>query len=201
MKKNIISFLNLSILVLCTSCSVTEQAEEFSDLNFVQWGEGNRIQYFNLESLENNSELVVVGTFIEDSTQDVKYKNMDFFGKEVLFSVQSFNEIEITKVFKGDVNVGDTLTICQNYAVVEDRFVTESALTPMMKGDTWIFFLEPSHIGEYYYYVCDSEGRYPVKDFTYTRIALTENEDLGVYDAKDFKEEIYNEILEKYDLS
>ena len=199
MKKFVAVFFILGILTLFTSCAAADETEEFSDLNFVQWGEGNRIQYFNLESLENNSELVVVGTFIEDSTQDVKYKYMDFFGKEVLFSVQSFNQIEITKVFKGDFNVGDTLTICQNYAVVEDRFVTESALTPMMKGDTWIFFLEPSQIGEYYYYVCDSDGRYPVKDFTYKRIALTENEDLGVYDAKDFKEEIYNQILEKYD--
>ncbi|MBD5114250.1 MAG: hypothetical protein HDT46_03480 [Ruminococcaceae bacterium] len=199
MKKIIISFLTLSILILFTSCSVTEETEEFSNLNFVQWGEGNYLQFFDLESLENYSEIVVVGTFIEESTQEIKYKYMDIFDKEVLFSVKSFNEIEITKVFKGDVNVGDTLKIGQEYAVVEDRFVTESALTPMMKGDTWIFFLEPSDNGEYYYCVSYSEGRYPVKDFVYTRIALTENEDLGVYDVKDFKEEIYNEILEKYD--
>ena len=199
MKKIIISFLTLSILILFTSCSVTEETEEFSNLNFVQWGEGNYLQFFDLESLENYSEIVVVGTFIEESTQEIKYKYMDIFDKEVLFSVKSFNEIEITKVFKGDVNVGDTLKIGQEYAVVEDRFVTESALTPMMKGDTWIFFLEPSDNGEYYYCVSYSEGRYPVKDFVYTRIALTENEDLGVYDMKDFKEEIYNEILEKYD--
>ena len=199
MKKIIISFLTLSILILFTSCSVTEETEEFSNLNFVQWGEGNYLQFFDLESLENYSEIVVVGTFFEESTQEIKYKYMDIFDKEVLFSVKSFNEIEITKVFKGDVNVGDTLKIGQEYAVVEDRFVTESALTPMMKGDTWIFFLEPSDNGEYYYCVSYSEGRYPVKDFVYTRIALTENEDLGVYDVKDFKEEIYNEILEKYD--
>lgn len=59
----------------------------------------------------------------------------------------------------------------------------------------------PSDNGEYYFCTGDSDGRYPVKDFAYKRIALTENEDLGVFDEKDFKDEIYNEILEKYDLS
>ncbi|MBD5103545.1 MAG: hypothetical protein HDT47_01625 [Ruminococcaceae bacterium] len=200
MKKFMISFLTLSILVLFTSCSASEDTLEFSDLNFVQWGEGNYLQFFDLESLESYSEIAVVGTFIEDSTQEIKYKYMDVFDKEVVFSVKSFNEIEITKVLKGNVDVGDTLKICQEYAVVDDKFVTESALTPMMNGDTWIFFLEPSDNGEYYFCVGYSEGRYPVKDSVYKRIALTENENLGVFDEKDFKEEIYNEILEKYDL-
>ena len=200
MKKIIIAFLTLSVLALFTSCSVTEQAEEFLDLNLVQLGEGNRLNFFDLESLESHSEIVVVGTFVEDSTQELTYQYEEFFGKEILAFVDSFNNIEVTRVLKGDVNVGDTLTICQNYAVVEDRFVTYSALTPMMKGDTWIFFLGSSDNGEYYFCTSDSDGRYPVKDFTYKRIALTENEDLGVYDAKDFNEEIYNEILEKYDI-
>ena len=162
-------------------------------------GEGNRLNFFDLESLESHSEIVVVGTFVEDSTQELTYQYEEFFGKEILAFVDSFNNIEVTKVFQGDVNVGDTLTICQDYAVVEDRFVTYSALTPMMKGDTGIFFLGSSDNGEHYFCTSDSDGRYPVKDFTYTRIALTENEDLGVYDKVDFNEEIYNEILDKYD--
>ena len=199
MKKIVAVFFILGILTLFTSCVAADETEEFSDLNLVQLGEGNRLNFFDLESLESHSEIVVVGTFVEDSTQELTYQYEEFFGKEILAFVDSFNNIEVTKVFKGDVNVGDTLTICQNYAVVEDRFVTYSALTPMMKGDTWIFFLGSSDNGEYYFCTSDSDGRYPVKDFTYTRIALTENEDLGVYEVKDFKEEIYNEILEKYD--
>lgn len=197
--KFIVSF-TVIILVLFTSCSVSEDTEEFSDLNLVQWGEGNRLNFFDLESLESHSEIAVIGTFTEDSTQKLTYQYEEYFGKEILAFVKSFNNIEVTKVLKGNVNEGDILKIGQNYAVVDDRLITDSALTPMMKGDTWIFFLVPSDNGEYYFCTGDSDGRYPVKDYTYTRIALTENENLGVFDEKDFKEEIYNEILEKYDL-
>ncbi|MBD5103544.1 MAG: hypothetical protein HDT47_01620 [Ruminococcaceae bacterium] len=200
MRNKFIVFLILSILILFTSCGTAENTEEFSDLRLVKWGEGNRLEFFDLESLERCSEIVVVGTFIDDATQNVKYKYDDFFGKEILFTVKSLNTIEVTKAFKGDVDVGDTLQVAQEYAIVEDRLVTDSSLTPMMKGDTWLFFLNKGN-RDFCFCTSDSDGRYPVKDFTYTRIALTENEDLGVYDKEDFKEEIYNEILEKYDLS
>ena len=198
MKKFLIAFLTVSILTLFTSCAAFENAEEFSDLELVKRGEGNRLEFFDLESLERCSEIVVVGTFIDDATQNVKYKYDDFFGREILFTVKSLNTIEVTKVFKGDVDVGSTLQIAQEYAIVEDRLVTDSNLTPMMNGDTWLFFLNKGN-RDFCFCTSDSDGRYPVKDFTYTRIALTENEDLGVYDKEDFKEDIYKEILKKYD--
>lgn len=200
MRKIIVAFLLIvCTLTMLTSCSTSETTEAFSDLSLVKGGEHNRFPFYDLEQLERCSEIAVVGTFIEETTQETKYKYSDFFGKDILFTVKSFNTIEVTQVLKGNVNVGDTIKICQNYAVIEDRFVTDSALTPMMKGDTWIFFLEPNDNGEYYFCTSDSDGRYPVKDFSYARIALTENEDLGVFDESDFKKEIYEEILEKYE--
>lgn len=199
MKKYIIVLLAICTLTMLASCSASEATEAFADLELVRWGEGNRFPFYNLEHLERCSEIVVVGTFIEDSTQELTYRYEEIFDKEILTYVQSFNHIEVKQVFKGDVNVGDTIKICQPYAIVDDRFVTDSALTPMMKGDTWIFFLEPSDNGEHYFCTSDSDGRYPVKDFSYARIALTENEDLGVFDESDFKKEIYEEILEKYE--
>lgn len=201
MKKIIISFLTLSILVLFTSCSVTEETEEFSDLTLLNTSDdGNRLSFFDLESLESHSKIAVVGTFTDDSTQELTYRHEDIFGKDILAFVKSFNNIEVTKVLKGDVNEGDILKIGQNYAVVDDRLITDSALTPMMKGDTWIFFLVPSDNGEYYFCTGDSDGRYPVKNCEYAKIALTDNEELGVYDKKCFNEDIYNELLKKYEL-
>lgn len=201
MKKIIISFLTLSILVLFASCSVTEETEEFSDLTLLNTSDdGNRLPFFDLESLESHSKIAVVGTFTDDSTQELTYRYEDIFGKDILAFVKSFNNIEVTKVLKGDVNEGDILKIGQNYAVVDDRLITDSALTPMMKGDTWIFFLVPSDSGEYYFCTGDSDGRYPVKNCEYAKIALTKNEELGVYDKKCFNEDIYNELLKKYEL-
>lgn len=120
MKKIIISFLTLSILVLFTSCSVTEETEKFSDLTLLNTSDdGNRLPFFDLESLESHSKIAVVGTFTDDSTQELTYRYEDIFGKDILAFVKSFNNIEVTKVLKGDVNEGDILKIGQNYAVVE----------------------------------------------------------------------------------
>ncbi|MCM1055173.1 MAG: hypothetical protein NC394_06595 [Bacteroides sp.] len=198
----IVSALMLAVfLTVLSSCSAPEQAEELSDLELVLLDEGNYLRFYDLEALEDHSEIVAVGTFAENSAQEVKYKYMEYFDKEVVFSVMSFNEIKVEKVIKGDVKEGDTLKIGQEYAEKDGRFISESALTPMMKGDKWLFFLEPSDSGEFYFCVGYSEGRYPVKDTSYKRIALTENEDLGVFNEKDFNYDIYNEILERYDLS
>lgn len=203
--KKIISVLLAGILCsLCTltlaSCneSNSEHSEEFSGLEFQKFDEGNRIIYKNLENLENDSDLIVVGTFIGDAKQEEVYTYESHFEKEILSFVVSQNNIEISKVIKGDVSVGDEIVLKQLYGVIDDQFMTDSNLTPMLKEDTWLFFLSKNNDGAYY---CtgDNDGRYPLKNFSYRRIALTDNEDLGVYNKEDFREDIYSEILEKYD--
>lgn len=197
-KKTFIISLVISILTMFPSCAPSEPEEAFTGLSFLSGGEADRFPFYDLETLERCSEIAVVGTFTEDSTQKLSYEYEEVFDKEILTFVQSFNYIEVKQVLKGNVSEGDRLKICQPYAVVDDQFISESALTPMMKGDTWIFFLGPSDNGEHYFCTSDSDGRYPLKGSNYTRITFTDNEDLGVYDKSDFNEEIYNEILEKY---
>lgn len=202
--KKAVSIILIAVISLTFSACSTVSAEnnDFSGIELIDlWGLVNRIKFYDLETIEKFSDVIVIGTFTDEARQEEKYHNDDRFGKDVLIDVISFNTIEVSKVLQGDVKVGDTLTVAQEYGVVDNRLITFSEMTPMMKGDTWIFFLLQNE-GDDTFYWCtgDSDGRYPVKACEYARIALTDNEKLGVYDKKCFNEDIYNELLEKYDL-
>lgn len=197
------NFLILLIGVLCTaaltSCSgQVPTDEEFVGLELVEWEEGNRLQYFTLEDVEEKSDLILIGRFTGDAVQEEVYQYDDHFQKDIVIFTKSKNTLEILKVYSGDVNEGDSITVTQYYGVYDDSLTTDSKLTPMLNGDTWLFFLSAMKDGTY---CCtgDNDGRYPLQNANYRKIALTDNEQLGVYHKEDFREDIYGEILEKYD--
>ncbi|HBH94604.1 MAG TPA: hypothetical protein DDX91_02565 [Ruminococcaceae bacterium] len=190
-------------LAACSNAASTFN-DDFTGLEFTDWGRPNRKVYNDLGELEKDSDLVVIGTFVKNAEQKETY--LEEFDKKTLTAVFSTNYIEISKVIKGDAKAGDTVPVKQNYGVHENKYVTTSGLTPMIKGDSWLFFLkeerkeeEPAGTG-IYMCVGDSDGRYPLENFSYKKIALTDNEKLGVFEEYDFRREIYKEIVDKYDL-
>ena len=199
----------ISIITACAACVLTltacnttptKIADDFSDTELVRWGEYDGLVYYSLEELEKDCDVAVVGTFVEDSTQEIKYDYLEPFQKEVITHVMSFNTIEVQEVLMGDINVGDILTVRQDYAVVDGQLITLSSLTPMVKNDTWVFFLFNNYDSGIYMCCGDSDGRYPISSSTNKTLAITKNSNLGVYDKYDFKSGIYNEILEKYNI-
>ena len=199
----------ISIIAACVVCVLTftacnttptESAYDFSDVELVQWGEADRKVYFSLEELEERCDIAVVGTFIEDSAPDITYQYDYGFGKDIIVSVRSLNTVEVEQVLVGDIDVGDTITVAQRYGVVDGRLITSSDLTPMVKGDTWIFFLYNNYDSGIYVCCGDSDGRYPVPNSDNQVLAISEYSDLGVYNRSNFKSGIYSEILEKYNV-
>ena len=189
-----------ALCVSLTACSQTpkEIPKDFSGIELLKWGETDRRVYDDLETLEESSDLVVVGTFIEDSVQDLDYHYSEFFGKDILANVESINTIKVSRVIKGDVKEGDTVKIGQGYAVEDGQLITFSDLTPMVNGDTWVFFLSTANDCGYYWCTGDSDGRYPVSTVQNQSLAVSEYSALGVYDRQNFKDEIYGELVEKY---
>ncbi len=187
-----------AILTSCSGETITNAEEEFSGLELVEWGEGNSLSYFDLEDIEKDSDIIAIGKFTGDAVREEVYQYDDHFQKDILTFVKSKNAVEILKVFSGGIKVGDDVTVTQYYGAYETELVTDSKLTPMLKDDTWLFFLTQKDDGTYY---CtgDNAGRYPLKNANYRKIALTDNEDFGVYHKEDFREDIYTEILDKYD--
>lgn len=200
MKKAVSIILVAVVSLMFSACStVSTETIVFLDIELVKLGEENRIEYFDLGTIEKSSDVIVIGTFTDYTRQEEKYQYDDRFDKDVLTDFASYNTIEISQVIQGDVKVGDTLIVAQEYAVVDKKLLTYSKLTPMIKGDTWIFFLfegDSDSDDTFYWCTGDSDGRYPVKDCENSIIS----QELGVYDKSDFNEAIYNELLEKYDL-
>ena len=166
MKKYFLPILSIMYILTFTACTgkSLDNTEEFSDLELAEWGELNQMVYNDLEHLEKDSDIIVVGTFKEDSEQKEVFQYDSHFEKEVLSTVISTNYIEVSKVIKGSVNVGDAIPVTQDYGIVDNQLVTTSRLTPMLKGDTWIFFLSENtselRAGKFR---CtgDNDGRYP----------------------------------------
>lgn len=210
MKKIFSVFAACAVCAMLTACSgATENADiselsekmfAFDDLKLVRPGMMDRIVFDDLESLEKFSEIAVAGKFTGDAEQDVSYEYSAKFGKDIVTNVRSYNNIEVTRVLFGDVNVGDNLKIGQSYGVVDGQLISFDELTPMQKGDEWIFFLRYEPEIESSYWCCgDSDGRYPIPSAENAPMPLSDSPDLGVYNDEDFNRDIYNEIIEKYD--
>lgn len=205
----IAAFVTCAALTACGSTpknsdgsSVSQKADMFSGLKLKQVGITDRIVFYTLDELEEFSHIAVVGKFIGDADQEVKYEYEPTFEKEIITDITSTNTIEVTKVLMGDVNVGDKLSIDQRYGVVDGELITFSKLTPMQKGDEWVFFLRKRSKSDHYICSADYDSRFPTKNSASNNdiMPLAEGAELGVYNEADFNNYIYEEIVEKYDV-
>ena len=194
----------ITVLAACaalTACNkVPENSHGFDDIKLVRTGVADRRVFEDLAALEEYVDLMVVGKIIDDSEQEERYHYSEFFGKDILYFVTSTNTIEIEKVLIGDAEIGDTLRIVQDYGIVDGDLITFSDLTPMQKGDEWLFFLKKESDSDVYFCAGDSDGRFPVPNAENEPMPLSDCPDLGVYDEQNFMWNTYNEILEKYDI-
>lgn len=207
MKKIISVIAALAACVSLTACGGTSEAPDiYSDLELARTGCMDRIVPESLEELESYCDAVVVGEFIDDSVSDITYEYRAFFDKEIVVDIRSYNTIEVKQVLKGDVNVSDKLKTLQLSGVVDGKFYSFCELTPMQKGDEWLFFLAKDD-NDVYWVMCDSDGRYPTKNSAennrrvmFKNASLSDSYQLGVFDKQSFNQSIYNEIVEKYDV-
>lgn len=204
----IAAFAACAALTACSSTpqnsdvSVSQNTDTFAGLKLKRAGITDRVVFNTLDELERSSHIAVVGTFINDAEQEVDYEYDPYFKKDIIVDINSTNTIEVTKVLMGDVNVGDKLSIDQRYGVVDGELITFSKLTPMQKGDEWVFFLRKRSKSDHYICSADYDSRFPTKNSASNNdiMPLAEGAELGVYNEADFNDGIYKEIVEKYDV-
>lgn len=112
--------------------------------------------YKSYSAISQDSDLVVVGEFIDNPCQNIDPTDKQLYDK----AFYSYNVFKIDKVLKGDLKEGDQIIIKQYSAVVANEYKTSSTLTPMLKGDRWVYFLQKGD--DAYFSVFDYQGRYPV---------------------------------------
>lgn len=118
-------------------------------------------KYDTYSSLADDSLLIVSGTFTENAYQD--YDPAAKSAPNAETQLFSMNKLQINRVIKGEnfVSEGDFIYVVQPYSIYGNKMYTSSLLTPMVKGDTWIYFLKRySNSDTVYSPVGDSFGRY-----------------------------------------
>ena len=185
-----------------TACSgTTNAASIYSEFDLARVGIVDYLPIESLEQLESYCDTIVVGEVADDPVYD---EENEFFSYRS--NIRSYSTIEVKQVLMGDVSVNDRITVTQESGIVDDVFYTFSELTPMIKGDEWLFFLVKDD-NDVYWVMCDSDGRYPTKNsaskncrMTFKNAELSDSYQLGVFDEESFNRFIYNEIVEKYNV-
>lgn len=198
---------------------------DYSELEMLYNSQDYKNSYNSYDELAEQSSLVVAGTFTGDSMQiaDLDESSADLNVKP---PIMSYNTFKVEKVLKSNYKVweGDEITIGMPYIVYDwdgaadtGRLYSYSNLTPMIRGDSWVFFLQyrPDYayvdtingcnnvdynIEEFaegaYYPVHDYEGRYPVPGKENKPFEYVDNNN-GVVSPAVFNEGIYNELKER----
>lgn len=158
----------------------------------------------NYDELAAKSDLIVMGTFIDTIHQTSDSEKVLCVGDDHL--MMSYNWLRVESVLKGDVEEGSVLTIGQNSTINsangnDDRYnvYTCDQLSPMLKGDKWIYFLKMEENGAFSP-VNGPQGRYPLPNSANTLITsdgVTANVDrFGTYkNAAPAREEIYSKLM------
>lgn len=167
----------------------------------------DRILYFDLESLEKASELIVIGEFVGEATQKVETMYEPNQDCEVIWNGISTNTFLVSKVIKGDVKEGTEIRISQRYLVDEEhkKFITFSSMTPMKNGEKWIYCLMPyNEYNQSYYTAGDYTGRFPYKDISWNDFldGKYAANDLGLFQRGMFASVYgtYRELVDKYNI-
>lgn len=115
-----------------------------------------------------------------------------------------FNYLRVGRVLKGDVKADDYLLINQETSINtngNDYYIVFAydRLTPMLKGDEWIYFLQETEDG-YYIPVNGAQGRYPMPnnnnvDFSEADGKIDEFSTCS--NAAPARNEIYAELLDR----
>ncbi|MBD5383809.1 MAG: M23 family metallopeptidase [Ruminococcaceae bacterium] len=159
---------------------------DFSELTKFEYGIVDRIVYDDLITLEEESDLIVFGEFVDDPHQCVDPEDNGYFDDTLSYS---YNKLKIDRVVKGDRIEGEEILICGNGIVHDGNFYYLCCFMPMVKGDKWIYFLRWNSDKNYYSTVGFEEARYPVPGFE--DYAL----DKGVYGG--YKQSIYEDIKKR----
>ncbi len=166
---------------------------DFSELKLNRYedDDGQRHIYQGIDELIEKSDLVVVGTFVDDAWQNRPTDSLSPLSSHGV----SFNKLRIDRVFYGNAEVGDEIVVSGSYFVCNGELLYPSndGLTPMIKGEQWVHFLVKQLPGYGDYYVGPfADERYPVPGNENTFV-LTGTQH-GVFDEKYFREDIYEDV-------
>ncbi len=220
MKRLALIFISLLFISFSVSCkandvadipSNAETTEDLADIPAdieVTYIVADKVFFEDLKQVEDDATIIVEADVRKNLGQNVSTHYDYEFKKEIPGAGYTKWEIEVTKVYKGDVKVDDKLVLLQDYYIWTDsdgkeQLVTITALTPAEKDRKYLMFLKYDVNNEGYWPVCDYEGMFsvPTDELKEKVKAKTlEQVDLDVYNYEQLHHliPIYSEVIKKY---
>ena len=168
----------------------------------------DRILFENLQQVEDYSTIIAEAVAKKSIGQEVSTHYDYEFKKELPDTGFTRWEIEVTKVYKGDVKVGDKLPLLLQYYIWANsdgkkQLVTGSSLKPVVKGNKYLLILDYDDYNKGYWLVSDYEGMFavPTGDLrAKVKAGTLAQSDLDVYDGETLQYliPIYSEVVQKY---
>ena len=170
---------------------------------------GDRIFYYNLLEVEERSDLIVRAVVKGTLGQEVFASYSGDLQKDLPAFGYTKREIEITQIYKGDINVGDKLVLAEEYYIWKypddkKQLVCFTLVKPAVKEKEYLLFLSYHKDLGAYYAVGDYQGRFDIPTDEIKakgKIASLEELDLDRYydgEPLHYLLDVYNEVLEKY---
>jgi len=207
-KMGLYIFFCMVIVPLLISCKADEVSDISPDIEVVR-SQPERTYYENLEQIEEQASVIVKASVSENLGQEVDTTYDYVFQKEMPTYGYSKWEVEVSKVYKGDVNVGDKLILLQEYYIWtksdgKKQLVTSSSVKPVKKGEEYLLLLRYEELLGGYSTVGDYQGIYAIP--TEEIVAKIEEgtlvqADFDIYyddEPLNYLIPIYNEITKRY---
>ena len=162
------------------------------------------------------AELVVIGEYIGETSASYQYVH-----EMTIMRGGTYKQLKVLEVFRGDVEVGDIIPICQKYWIDAKKNILTTYhpnMTPMHNGDRWLHLLNYSEQYEAYENTGGGFGRYPLPNAEMMRLIDSVQDEFAVlksdfydwrfgekseYSQEDYAVAIvrFNEIIEETDFS
>lgn len=215
MKRKLAILLCILFLIPLTSCNKSYTSEIPTDIEIANNAtSADRMILQNLQQVEEEATIIVEVVAKEIIGQKVSTFYDHEFQKELAGPGFTKRESEITKVYKGSVETGDTVVLLQDYYIwtftdesstERQQLITYSYLKPAEKGKSYIMFLSYDDRHGAYWPVCDFQGMFSIPtDNIKSKLdaGTLKQSELDVYEDLEetlpYLMPIFSEVVEKY---
>ena len=207
LKKVFLLFLCLLITCPTISCKDKSTSVLSSDIEVVKVPNDKKV-FDNLQQVEKNATIIVEAVIEESLGQNIVTDSANKNKKACPDYGYTKWEMKVTKIFTGDVKVGDKIPLLLEYYILKglndkEKLITYTALKPPIIGKEYILFLKYDKKQNAYVPICDYEGMFPKPDTELKDKAKKDKlqqSDLDVYsdDTLENIVPIYHKVVLKY---
>ena len=178
----------ICMFILCTFLTACNSAENNNAADISEYEvvrvQADTMKFSALSELEAEADLIVIGTYDNETTQKAEYMYSDVFSKNVPVYGKTLGTIHVDRYIKGNADINE-IRVAQSYVKddEEKKIITYSSLTPMIAESQWLFFLSYDEYTDLYWIVGDACGRYPIPKAELASVCEEASGIIAQYDA------------------